>query len=67
MLQIRVAVIGFFVLALLFVAGAPLPAAASSASAIDRSVDSALTRLYREIPAAKRLGKKRRRSSSSPP
>lgn len=57
MLQIRVAVIGCFVLALLFVAGVPLPAEASSASAIDRSVGSALTRLYREIPAARRLGK----------
>lgn len=57
MLQIRVAVIGFFVLVLLFVAGAPLPAEASSASAIDRSVDNALARLYREIPAAKRLAK----------
>jgi len=57
MLQIRVSVIGFFVLALLLVAGAPVPAEASGASAIDRSVDNALARLYREIPAAKRLAK----------
>ena len=49
--------LGFLVVVLLSVAGAPSPAEAASASAIDRGADRALTRLYREVPAAKSLAR----------
>ena len=57
MLKLGFAATGSFVLALLLAAVMPAPAEAASASAIDRGVDNALARLYREVPAAKALAR----------
>ena len=57
MLKLGFSSFGSLVLALLLAAGAPALAAAASASAIDRSVDSALARLFREVPGAKSLAR----------
>jgi lipid-binding SYLF domain-containing protein len=57
MLKLGHAVLGVLVAVLLAVGGAPGPVEAASASAIDRSADRALARLYREIPAAKSLAR----------
>ena len=57
MLKLAFSAVGPLFLVLLLAVGAPAPAAAASASAIDRSVSNALTRLYRELPAAKTLAR----------
>lgn len=49
------ALINLFVAAVLLVAGSPADAA--SASALDRGADNTLSRLYREVPAAKSLAR----------
>lgn len=57
MLTLASSAVGPLALVLLLAVGAPAPAEAASASAIDRSVSSALARLYRELPAAKTLAR----------
>jgi lipid-binding SYLF domain-containing protein len=57
MLKLTLLAGGSLVLVLLLAVGAPAPAEGASASAIDRSADNALARLYRELPAARALAR----------
>ena len=46
-----------FAATLALLAGAPAPAEAARAAAINRDASAALARLYQEVPAAKKLAK----------
>ncbi|WP_295449271.1 lipid-binding SYLF domain-containing protein [uncultured Thiodictyon sp.] len=49
---------GVLVAALALLVGLPLPAAAATGREIDREASAALSKLYREVPAARQLGRR---------